>query len=82
MSRPQRSGPSGVRCPLELKFKVANLDKAGAAQPRQAASLVLNALPKFEERGGLAAGTKASLGGKPSPTNTGLLVNATKPEST
>ena len=35
---------------------------AGAAAPRQAASLVLKALPKLEERGGLAAGTKSSLG--------------------
>lgn len=35
---------------------------AGASAPRQAASLVIKALPKLEERGGLAAGTKASLG--------------------
>lgn len=35
---------------------------AGAAAPRQAASLVLKALPKLEERGGLASGSKESVG--------------------
>ena len=35
---------------------------SGAASPKQAASLVLKALPKFEELGGLAAGTEESRG--------------------
>jgi alpha,alpha-trehalase len=35
---------------------------AGACTPRQAAAIVLKALPKLEERGGLASGSKASLG--------------------
>lgn len=35
---------------------------AGAASPRQGAALVLNALPKLEEIGGLASGSADSLG--------------------
>ena len=35
---------------------------AGAATPRQAASLVINALPKFEVFGGLVSGTEESRG--------------------
>lgn len=35
---------------------------AGVATPRQAAAMVIKALPKFEERGGLASGTERSRG--------------------
>lgn len=35
---------------------------AGVASPKQAAALVLNALPKFEEIGGLVSGTEKSRG--------------------
>ena len=35
---------------------------AGVATPRQAAAMVIKALPKFEELGGLAAGTEQSRG--------------------
>ena len=35
---------------------------AGVATPRQAASMVIKALPKFEELGGLASGTERSRG--------------------